>query len=100
MVRFALRFLGIWLFAAAIVMAVVDGAKSLAASSVVTTPVGEAWAALAGGEAVDPTAYPWPLDRAVGWFLAAPALAVLAFVGIGLLILGRRKRSVRHQFAT
>jgi hypothetical protein len=100
MLRFALRFLGVWLFAAALVMAVVDGAKSIAASAVVTTPVADVLAALAARQpAAAASALPWPLDLAVAWFLAAPAAAILAFLGVGLLVVGRRRRPAAHQFA-
>jgi hypothetical protein len=102
MLRFALRFLGVWLVAAALVMAVVDGAKSIAASAVVTTPVAEVVAALAARQtpAADAaSALPWPLDLAVAWFLAAPAAAILAFLGVGLLIVGRLRRPAAHPFA-
>jgi hypothetical protein len=47
MFRFLSRFLGVWLVAAALVAATVDGAKSIAASSLVLTPFGETWGALA-----------------------------------------------------
>ena len=48
MLRFLSRFLGFWLVAAAVVMGVVDGAKSIAASAVVTTSLAEVWALVAG----------------------------------------------------
>jgi hypothetical protein len=102
MLRFALRFLGVWVFAAALVMAVVDGAKSIAASAVVTTPVADVLAALAARQppaAEAASALPWPLDQAIAWFLAAPAAAILAFLGVGLLVVGRRRRPAAHQFA-
>jgi hypothetical protein len=103
MLRFALRFAGVWLFAGALVMAVVDGAKSIAASAPVTTPVADVLAALAATSeppAGTSATLPWPLDLAVAWFLVAPACAVLAFLGLGLLVVGRRKRVDRHQFVT
>ena len=68
MLRFLARFIGFWLVAAAVVFAVVDGAKSIAASGLVTTPVAEAWAYFAAaGTVADRTAEapfnaPWPLD--------------------------------------
>ena len=101
MLRFALRLVGIWLFAGALVMAVVDGAKSIAASTPVTTPVADVLAALAASSPADPATparLPWPLDLAVAGFLAAPACAVLGFLGAGLLVVGRRRRAPRHQF--
>jgi hypothetical protein len=96
MFRFLARFLGFWLVAAALVAAVVDGAKSIAASAFVTTPLAEAWAAVArltaeGGDA--PAAPPaWPLDVALAWLGAAPTFAALAAIGVVLLVLGSRRR--------
>src|SRR5882672_8070276 len=103
MLRFASRFLGFWLVAAAVVAGVVDGAKSIAASHLVTTSVGQTWAlitGLGGGEPAMPNV-PWPLDMPLAWLLAAPVVAVLAIVGAALLILGAKRRppSLSREFA-
>ena len=97
MLRFLSRFAGIWLVAAALVAGVVDGAKSIAASRVVLTPLRESWRGLGtllggsgGGEGL--TA-PWPLDALLDWALSAPTLAVLGVSGVLLLAAGRRRRS-------
>jgi hypothetical protein len=100
MLRFIARFTGYWLVAAALVVAVVDGAKSIAASALVLTPLGETWAALAGlgapEDGASPAAaaapLPWPLDAAWTWLLAAPTAAVLAVLGFLLLAAGRKRR--------
>jgi hypothetical protein len=106
MLRFASRFLGFWLVAAAVVAGVVDGAKSIAASSLVMTSVGETWATLAALGAGEPTSAapltaPWPLDVALQWLLAAPAVAILGVVGAAFLILGAKRRppSLSREFA-
>ncbi len=111
MLRFASRFLGFWLVAAALVAGVVDGAKSIGASHLVVTSVGEAWTALAafGGsehaaataEAAAPLTAPWPLDMPLQWLLAAPMVAVLGILGAVLLILGAKRRppSLSREFA-
>ncbi len=97
MLRFLSRFLGIWLVAGALVAGVVDGAKSIAASALVLTPLGESWTGLAtfaGGAAPgEPAAAPWPVDTLLAWALSAPTLAVLAVAGVLLLVAGRRRRS-------
>jgi hypothetical protein len=106
MLRFLARLLGFWLVAAALVAAVVDGAKSIAASGLVLTPVAETWAALvalAGGEEMSgQTALemPWPLDVAFAWLLSAPSVVVLAVVGIFFLVVGakRRRSSLGREF--
>jgi hypothetical protein len=107
MFRFLSRFLGVWLVAAALVAATVDGAKSIAASSLVLTPFGETWGALAamaqsGAEGSDAAALSWPLDVALAWLLSAPTVAVLAALSFLFLAAGRRRRRalIGHEFAT
>jgi hypothetical protein len=98
MIRFLLRFLGVWLFAAALVVLVVDGARSIAASALVWTPLGELWHQLA------PTSYiqvqftveehlgqPWLWDLIVAILLSPPAWLVLGILGLILVVLGRRR---------
>ncbi len=97
MLRFIARFLGFWLIAGALVAAVVDGAKSIAASALVLTPVADTYATLAalgkpdGTEIAIPTA-PWPLDVPLAWLMAAPTAVVLAALGVAFLVLGARRR--------
>lgn len=106
MFRFASRFLGFWLLAAALVAGVVDGAKSIAASSLVLTSAAETWAmiAAAGGTqpAAEPLAAPWPpVDLALQFLLAAPTVVVLGALGAAFLILGAKRRppSLSREFA-
>jgi hypothetical protein len=108
MLRFLSRLVGYWLVAAALVAAVVDGAKSIAASALVTTPLAETWAVLgpmlgAGPEA-SPAANappPWPFDVALAWLLALPTCAVLAVLGVLFLVAGRKRRALGYgEFAT
>jgi hypothetical protein len=104
MLRFVSRFLGFWILAAAVVAGVVDGAKSIAASSLVTTSLGETWITVASfledGPAA-PLSAPSLLDLPLQWLLAAPAVAVLAIAGAALLILGAKRRppSLSREFA-
>jgi hypothetical protein len=104
MLRFASRFLGFWLVAAAVVMAVVDGAKSIAASSLVMTSVGEAWttiAGLGGGDAPAPLTAPGLFNVPLQILLDAPTVAVLAILGAALMLLGAKRRppSLSREFA-
>jgi hypothetical protein len=105
MLRFLSRLAGYWLVAGALVAAVVDGAKSIAASALVTTPLSESWAALApllDIEPAAPAAPPWPLDIGLAWLLAAPTTAVLMALGILFLVVGRKRRpaSFTGEYAT
>lgn len=106
MLRFASRFLGFWLVAAALVAAVVDGAKSIAASRLVTTSVGETWMMIAafgagGPAAAQPLTAPWLLDVPLQWLLAAPTIAIFGLLGVAFLILGAKRRppSLSREFA-
>ena len=106
MLRVASRFLGIWFLAAALAVAVIDGAKSLAASEVVVTDLGGAIRmvdqALWKPGSPEQAAQPVP-DNASGGdgalgpaeiALRAPAAPLLALGGVLFLIFGRRQR--RH----
>jgi hypothetical protein len=107
MLRFIARFLGFWLVAAALVAAIVDGAKSIAASSVVITPLAETWdtiAALAGWQATAealPAGAPWPLDVALPWLFATPTVGILAPLGVFFMVAGakRRRHTIGREFA-
>jgi hypothetical protein len=106
MLRFLARTVGYWIVAAALVAAVVDGARSIADSALILTPISESWAsiaAFAGWEAAaaDLAAYiVWPLDIAYMWLLAAPTAIVLAIIGVLLLLAGakRRRPSIGREF--
>jgi hypothetical protein len=108
MLRFIARFLGCWLVAAALVAAIVDGAKSIAASALVTTPLTETWATVAvwagwAESAADLAAFIlWPFDILFIWLLAAPTVIVLSVFGVLLLVVGARRRrpSTGREFAT
>jgi hypothetical protein len=98
MLRTLARFLGIWLLAAALVVAVIDGAKSLAASEVVVTDMAGALAmvdqVLPGPQAATDTP-PAPAEEQgfgiLAFLLVAPAAPLLALAGVLLLIVGRRR---------
>jgi hypothetical protein len=100
MLRFLSRFLGFWLIAAALVAAIVDGAKSIAASAVVLTPLAESLAMIGAGGPADAGAAsappPWPIDIVLASLLNAPTVAVLAAPGLFFLIAGAKRR--RAQF--
>ena len=105
MLRFASRFLGFWLVAAALIAGVVDGAKTIAASSLVLTSVADTWgliAAAAGNPStIEPISARWPLDLVVQFLLAAPTVVLLGALGAVFLILGAKRRppSLSREFA-
>lgn len=91
MLRFLSRFIGTWLVAAALVAAVVDGAKSIAASAVVITPLSQTLAMISSqGTAGEPAAP--ALGFVWSWLLGAPTAALLAALGFLFLAAGRKRR--------
>ncbi len=100
MLSFLSRFVGVWLIAAALIVSVVDGAKSIAASGLVLTPLAESWATIAAlggggspGDAAAASSAPWPVGLIAPWLATAPTAAVLAVLGFVFLAAGRRRRS-------
>ena len=105
MLRFLARSLGFWLVAAAVVAGVVDGAKTIAASSLVITSVSETLALIAAAGKAEassiPENWPWLFSLPLQFLLAAPTVFVLGAPGIALLVLGAKRRppSLSREFA-
>jgi hypothetical protein len=102
MIRFLFRFVAFWLLAAALVALIVDGAKSIAASELVTTPLGLAWSQLAPTSLIqtqfaieEHLGQPWLWDVLTEWVLSAPVWATVGLLGLILMLLGRRRRRKR-----
>ena len=96
MLRFLLRFAGLWLVAGAFVAIVIDGTRSIAAGALVITPLRDAWSAVhaasldrlrgAGEGAGSETLLPF--------LLGVPVWAVLGVTGLLLLAAGRKPRRI------
>ena len=100
MIRFLFRFLGYWLLAGALVAAIIDGAKSIAASSVVTTQFAQHFRQLAPSllerlefGVQNNLGLPWLWDVVFVNILAWPSFAVLGVLALIFLLIGRRKRA-------
>lgn len=97
MIRFVLRFFGLWILAAAFILLIYDGTKSIADRTIYITKVVDVWSAihqnslLALQPAIERYAR-WLWDPALLTVLAQPAWALLGVVGVILMLLGRRKR--------
>ncbi|OYX11887.1 MAG: hypothetical protein B7Z15_10965 [Rhizobiales bacterium 32-66-8] len=103
MIRFLFRFLGFWILAGGFVALVVDGTRSIAASSLVLTSARSAWASVAAGSLTQMQTQvaaiaPWAWSDLLGPALDIPLFAVLAVVGLVFLAVGRRK--IRSRFDT
>jgi len=95
MIRFLLRFIGMWLLAGGFVALVLDGVRSIASSSLVMTPLGVTWlttseASLASTQQFIETNLPsgtWNVLMVP--LLGAPLFVVLGAAGLLLIVLGR-----------
>ena len=94
MVRFLLRLLGYLLVAAGFVSLVIDGARSIANSSVQYTPLRQALSTLLGERvdawqpAIERNAHPLLWDPVMVNLLLAPAALIAFLLGFLLLKLG------------
>ncbi len=100
MIRFVFRFLGYWLLAGALVAAIIDASKSIAASSLVTTLFGQHFQQLAPTQlqrlefgVQNNLGLPWLWDVVFVNILAWPSFAVLGVLALIFLMIGRRKRA-------
>ncbi len=102
MIRFLFRFLGLVCLAAAFILVVYDGTKSIAANQLYFTSVQALWQLINAGSLqafmlnTKPLVVPYAggmlWDPGVLGFLAAPAWSLLGAFGILFLLLGRRKK--------
>ena len=103
MIRFLSRFVGLWLIAGALVALVIDATKTIAASALTVTQLGQAWynlspsSQMSAQEFVQRTieAYVgnWLWDPLIIWILLLPTWMVFGGVGFLLTYLGQRRRA-------
>ena len=108
MIGFLSRFAGLWLIAGALVALVVDGSKTIAASSLTITSLGATWAVINPGtlmraqeffqRSVETYVGHWLWDPLIQWILMLPTWLVLSALGAWLVYVGRR-RTVSTAFA-
>jgi hypothetical protein len=97
MIRGFFRFIGLLLLAGGFIFLVYDGARSIADQAVRLTKLGEFWNDIhqASQQAVRTkleASAPWLWDHIVKGILSQPTFAVLAVVGLVLLLLFRPRR--------
>ena len=102
MIRFLFRFIGLLCLAAAFVLVVYDGTKSIAANRLYITSVRMLWELINAGSLQNFTQWFKPLVAPYGggfaWdpvmlgILAAPSWSLLGAFGILLILLGRKKK--------
>jgi hypothetical protein len=98
MIRFLLRFIGLICLAAAFILVIYDGTKSIAGNGVSLTTVRALWELVNAGSLaklkplIEPYAGGMLWDPAMVSILAAPAWGLLGMVGILLILFGRKKK--------
>ena len=98
MIRFLFRFLGLILLAAAFILVIYDGTKSIAANSLYLTSARTLWELINAGSLaklkplLEPYAGGLLWDPVMLFILAAPSWSVLGLFGILLILLGRKKK--------
>jgi hypothetical protein len=98
MIRFFLRMIGLFSLAAAFILVIYDGTKSIASNAVILTSVRALWDALNAASLaslqplLERSAVPSLWDPVFTTFLSWPSWAVLAVLGIVLIVLGRRRK--------
>jgi hypothetical protein len=95
--RLILRIVGTWLVGVAVILIVIDGTRSLAASRLVTSTLGETWGVVSAGSLdglrgfIDTRFFGPVLDPLLTALLGYPGFLVLGIPGILLIIAGRPK---------
>jgi hypothetical protein len=98
MIRFLFRFIGLICLAAAFILVIYDGTKSIAANRLFFTSVRTLWELINAGslQKLKPLIVPYAggllWDPVMLAILAAPSWSLLGGFGILLLMFGRRKK--------
>ena len=98
MIRFLLRFIGLICLAAAFILVIYDGTKSIAGNRLFITSLRTLWELINAGSLqklkplIEPYAGGLLWDPVMVSMLAAPAWSLLGLVGILLLLFGRKKK--------
>ena len=100
MIRFVLRFIGLWILALAFVALIRDGTKTIAGNAVAVTRLGADWDNLhptslqALRPAIEQRVGVWLWDPVVQTILEQPTWVVLGGLGAVLILLGRKKKKL------
>lgn len=98
MIRFLLRFIGLFCLAAAFILVIYDGTKSIAGNQLYLTSVSDLWQLLNAASLAELKPLVVPYAGGILWdpmavgVLAAPSWALLGLFGILLILIGRRKK--------
>ncbi len=98
MIRFLFRFIGLICLAAAFILVIYDGTKTIAGNTLYLTSVRALWELINAGSLaklrplIEPYASGLLWDPVMVGILAAPSWGLLGGFGILLLLFGRKKR--------
>jgi len=98
MIRFLFRFIGVLCLAAAFILLIYDGTKSIAGNSLYLTSVRALWDLINAGSLAQLKPQIQSYANGVLWdpvmlsLLAAPSWSVLGILGIIFVLLGRKKK--------
>ena len=98
MLRFLFRLAAMVALSIAVIMAVLDATRSVAASALVMTPLNSSWLAVSPDTRsafetfVRAKAGPMLWDGGIAWVLAQPGFAVFAVFALLLYAIGYRRR--------
>lgn len=96
--RFIFRVLALFALAVAVVMAVVDATRTIAADEWIFTPIGTSWQATSPQtlssfrQLVEESGIPMLWDPAITFVLSLPGWLVFAALALGFYALGHRRR--------
>jgi hypothetical protein len=98
MIRFLLRFIGVLCLAAAFILVIYDGTKSIAGNSLSLTSVQALWELINAGSLAQLKPQIQSYASGILWdplmlaLLASPSWSVLGILGIIFVLLGRKKK--------
>ena len=98
MIRFLLRFFGLWILAAAFIFLVYDGAGWVANGALNSVRVDQLWSNIHQNSlsllqpAVEHNVSPWVWNAAIMTVLEQPVWLVFGIIGGLLILLGRKKK--------
>ena len=102
MIAFIARFIGLWMIAGALVALVIDGTKTIAASALTVTPLGQSWYSISPSTLMSAQNFVqgtveayighWLWDPLIVWILLLPTWLVLGLLGTWLVYVGRKRR--------
>ena len=105
MLRFLFRLAAMVALSIAVIMAVLDATRSVAASALVMTPLNSSWLAVspdtrgAFESFVRDKLNPMIWDGGIAWVLAQPGFAVFAVLALIFYVVGYRRRRRSGEFA-